>query len=84
MEFWWETNKGNLGKSLGAALQALGKPRPSLIFYLDWVKIKVNPEEQPCQPKENPVQPNSFTWIYILFKIRNFGDNSDFLMFEEA
>ena len=24
-----------LGKSLGAALPALGKPRPSLLFYLD-------------------------------------------------
>ena len=25
----------DLGKSLGAALPALGKPRPSLLFYLD-------------------------------------------------
>ena len=24
-----------LGKSLGAALPVLGKPRPSLLFYLD-------------------------------------------------
>ena len=26
-------------------------------------------EEQPCQPEENPVLPNSFTQIYILFLI---------------
>ena len=25
-------------------------------------------EEQPCQPEENPIHPDSFTWIYILFK----------------
>ena len=31
-------------------------------------------EEQPCQPEENLVDPNSFTWIYILFKIGHFGD----------
>ena len=34
------------------------------------------------------VHPDSFTWIYILFKKRHFGDISDFflqiLMFEEA
>ena len=30
---------------------------------------KGNPEEQHCQPKENLVHPDSFTWIYILFKI---------------
>ena len=28
----------------------------------------------PYQPKENPVHPDSFTWIYILFKIGHFGD----------
>ena len=28
-----------------------------------------NPEEQPCQPKENPVLPDSFTQIYIIFLI---------------
>ena len=27
------------------------------------------PEEQPCQPEENPVLPDSFTQIYILFLI---------------
>ena len=35
-------------------------------------------EEQPCQPEENPVHPDSFTWIYILFKIGHFDDISDF------
>ena len=47
-----------------------------------------NPEEQPCQPDKIPVHPDSFTWIYVLFKIGHFGDTSDFflqiLMFEEA
>ena len=45
-----------------------------------------NPEEQPCQPEENLVHPDSFTWIYILFRIRHFGDILFFfiLMFEEA
>ena len=50
-------------------------------------KPKGNPEEQPCQPEENPVHPDSFTWIYILRKIGHFGDISDFkkiLTFEEA
>ena len=37
-----------------------------------------NPEEQSCQPEENPVHPDSFTWIYILFNIGHFGDISDF------
>ena len=30
---------------------------------------KGNPEEQPCQSKENPVLQDSFTQIYILFII---------------
>ena len=29
--------------------------------------------------EENLVHPDSFTWIFILFKIRHFGDISDFL-----
>ena len=33
------------------------------------VKPEENPKEQACFPKENPVLPNSFTWIYILFPI---------------
>ena len=32
-------------------------------------KPKGNPEEQPCQAEENPVLPESFTQIYILFLI---------------
>ena len=28
-----------------------------------------NPEEKPCQPKENPVLFDYFTKIYILFEI---------------
>ena len=30
-------------------------------------KPEWNPEEQPCQPEENHVLPDSFTQIYILF-----------------
>ena len=44
-------------------------------------KPEGNPEEQPCQPKENPIHPNSFTCIYILFKIGHFGDISDFFKY---
>jgi hypothetical protein len=44
-------------------------------------KPKGNPEEQPCQPEENPVHPDSFTGIYILFKIGHFGDISDFFKY---
>ena len=50
-------------------------------------KPEGNPEELPCQPEENPVHPDSFTWIYIIFKIGYFGKISDFfliLLFEEA
>ena len=36
-------------------------------------------EEQPCQPEENPVHPDS--WIYILFKIGHFVDISDFILY---
>ena len=32
-------------------------------------KPEGNPEEQPCQSEENPVLPDSFTEIYILFVI---------------
>ena len=32
-------------------------------------KPEGNPEEQPCQPEENPILPDSFTQIYILFLI---------------
>ena len=37
--------------------------------YFLRTKPKGNPKAQPCQPEENPVLPNSFTWIYILFYI---------------
>ena len=44
-------------------------------------KPKGNTKEQPCQPEENLVHPDSFTWIYILFKIGYFGDISDFFKY---
>ena len=44
-------------------------------------KPEGNPEEQPCQAKENPVYSDSFTWINILFKIGHFGDISDFFKY---
>ena len=31
-------------------------------------KSKGNPMEQSCQSEENPVHPDNFTLIYILFK----------------
>ena len=31
------------------------------------VKLMINHKEQPCQPQENPVLPDSFTKVYILF-----------------
>ena len=30
-------------------------------------KPEGNPKDQPCQPEENPVLPDSYTQIYILF-----------------
>ena len=44
-------------------------------------KPEGNPEEQPCQPKENLLYPNFFTWIYILFEIGHFGDFSEFFKY---
>ena len=44
-------------------------------------KPEGNPEEQPCQTEKNPVHPDSFTWIYILFKIGYFGDISIFFKY---
>ena len=38
-------------------------------------KPEGNPEEE---PEENPVHPDYFTWIYILFKIGHFGNILDF------
>ena len=34
-----------------------------------WAKPEGNPKEQPSQPEENPVLPDYFTPIYILFPI---------------
>ena len=47
-----------------------GFPRAGRAAPRDFLRAKPegNPEEQPCQPEENPVHPDSFTWIYILFK----------------
>ena len=42
------------------------------------LKLADSPKEQPGQLEENPVHPDSLTWIYILFKIGHFGDISDF------
>ena len=42
-------------------------------------KPEGNPEAQPCQPEENPVHPDSFTWI--LFKIGHFGNFSEFFRY---
>ena len=53
---------------------------PSKRGEIDWVLqgltglLPGTSEEQPCQPKENPIHPDSFTWIYILFKKGHFGD----------
>ena len=68
------------GRGFPRACRAAPRDFPS-------AKPEVNPEEQPCQPEEYPVHSDSFTWIYILFKIGHFDDISDFfqiLMFEEA
>ena len=34
-----------------------------------WAEPKGNPKEQPCQPEKNPVLPDLFPQIYILFLI---------------
>ena len=49
--------------------------RPSRAAPRDFLRVKPekNPEEKPCQPKENLVIPNSFTLIYILFQIGIFN-----------
>ena len=68
-----------------------GLPRAGSTAPRDFLRAKPeeNPEEQACLPEENLINPNSFTWIYILFKIRHFGDFSELfqiliLMFKEA
>ena len=57
------------GISLGRSQREILRSRP-----------EGNPEEQPYQPEQNPVHPDSITWIYILFEIRHFGDISDFFL----
>ena len=46
-----------------------GFPRAGRAASWDFPRAKPegNPEEQSCQPKENPVLPDSFTQIYIIF-----------------
>ena len=66
-----------------------GFPKADRAAQRDFPRAKPQgyPEEQPCQPEENPVHFSSFTWIYILFKIWNSGDDSNFfqiLKFEET
>ena len=48
-----------------------------MVFSQGWqgcseAKPEGNPKEQPCQPEENPILPNSFTQIYILLPTRFF------------
>ena len=44
-------------------------------------KARGHLEEQPCQPNENLVHLDSFTGIYILFKIGYFADFSVFFKY---
>ena len=78
-----------MGKSKLKRREGRGFPRAGRAALRDFLRAKPegNPEEQPCQTEENPVHPDSFAWIYILFKIGHFGDICDFvqiLMFDEA
>ena len=41
-------------------------------------KLNANSEEQPCQPVENPVLPDSFTQIYIVFDFFTFQNSGGF------
>ena len=34
-----------------------------------WAKPKVNYEEHPCQPEENPVRPHYITWTLIVLTL---------------
>ena len=45
--------------------------------YIGLIQVKVEgwtgfSEEKPCHSEENPVHPDSCTWIYILFKTGHF------------
>ena len=52
--------------SEGRGFQRAGRAAPK---DFPRAKHEGNPEEQPCQPEEKPVLPDSFTQIYILFII---------------
>ena len=45
---------------------------PPFFDQTDWFNLSKNPEEQPCQPEENPILPNSFNQICILFQKSSF------------
>ena len=61
----------------------MGFPRAGMAAPRNFPRAKPegNPEEQPCKPEENPIHPDFFTWIYILFKIGHFGDISNFFKY---
>ena len=60
-----------------------GFPRDGRAAPRDFARAKPegNLEEQPCQPNENLVHLDSFTGIYILFKIGYFADFSVFFKY---
>ena len=47
-----------------------GFPRAGRAALRDFPRAKPEgyPEEQPCQPKENPLHPDSSTWISFYLK----------------
>ena len=53
-------------------------PNCTVVYHIGLIQVKEEiwmgfSKEQPCQPEENPVHPNTFSKIYILFKIGHFG-----------
>ena len=52
-------------------MEGIGFPRAGRAAPRDFPRAKRegNSEDEPCQPEENPVLPDSFTYIYILFPI---------------
>ena len=53
-----------------------GFPRAGRAAQRDFLRAKSE-----GNPKENPVHPDTFTWIYILFEIGHFGNISDFFKY---
>ena len=53
----------------GVALTSKCKLQLQLLRECCTIAPLGNPLDQPCQPSENPVLPDSFTLIYILFQI---------------